>query len=195
MTHRIGGQRGTWFTRPELRALLTAARAHSIRDHAIILTGYWHGLRASELADLRVGDIRDGSIFCNRLKGSERNCQALVNSDDPLMSERTVIEALCAGKPSSAHVFTSEHGAGVSRWAVWDIVRKHGRTAGLPELKIHPHSLKHSLARHLLETAPLTVVQKRLGHIEIENTREYLKATDADADAAVTQGLAMAALV
>ena len=57
-------------TRDELRALLTVAKAHSERDHLMILTGFWHGLRCSEIVKMRGTQIRDGHLTVQRLKGS-----------------------------------------------------------------------------------------------------------------------------
>jgi len=59
----------------ELVAVLTAAREFSIRDWAMFLVGYVHGLRASEAVNLRLGDIdwQAESLTVTRLKGSLKN--------------------------------------------------------------------------------------------------------------------------
>ena len=66
-------------TPEETLAVLQAAREHSRRDWAMILVTYRHGLRASEVCGLRLGDVdlKDGAISIQRLKGSMRTVQPL----------------------------------------------------------------------------------------------------------------------
>lgn len=65
-------------TTDELLRVLKAAREHSTRDWALLLTVYRHGLRASEAAALRLDDITDGQLRIARVKGSLRTVQAIV---------------------------------------------------------------------------------------------------------------------
>ncbi len=80
-------------TRDELRALLTVAKAHSERDHLMILTGFWHGLRCSEIVKMRGTQIRDGHLTVQRLKGSMKTTQPLISNADPLLDEKTAMDA------------------------------------------------------------------------------------------------------
>src|SRR6202162_1132394 len=63
-----------YLTRDEVAALLRSAKKsrHGARNHAMILLAYRHGLRASELVNLRVSDLdlSTGTIYCRRAKGS-----------------------------------------------------------------------------------------------------------------------------
>src|SRR6266567_2654205 len=64
-----------YLTRDEVALLLRAAKKsprHGARNHAMILLAYRHGLRASELVDLRASDLdlATGTIYCRRAKGS-----------------------------------------------------------------------------------------------------------------------------
>src|SRR5438128_2354685 len=64
-----------YLTRDEVASLLRAARKsprHGARNHAMILIAYRHGLRASEVVNLRQSDLdlRNGTIYCRRAKGS-----------------------------------------------------------------------------------------------------------------------------
>src|ERR1700675_2409068 len=64
-----------YLTRQEVTSLLRAAKKsprHGARNHAMILIAYRHGLRASELVNLRVSDLDlpAGTIYCRRAKGS-----------------------------------------------------------------------------------------------------------------------------
>jgi integrase len=65
----------------ELRALLRVAKTKGVREWAMTLVAYKHGMRASEVCDLRLDDVdlRNGHIVIRRLKGSLRTIQALPN--------------------------------------------------------------------------------------------------------------------
>jgi integrase/recombinase XerD len=66
----------------------------------------------------------------------------------------------------------SRTGRPLERVAVWQIVKKAARGAGLD--KVHPHVLRHSFATHLLGGgADLRVVQELLGHADIATTQIY----------------------
>ena len=79
--------------------------------------------------------------------------------------------AIEAERPSKA-LFLSRTGRPLERVAVWQIVTKHARLAGLKN--IHPHTLRHSFATHLLSGgADLRVVQDLLGHADITTTQIY----------------------
>src|SRR6266567_6696336 len=63
-----------YLTRDEVAALLRSSQKsrHGARNHAMILLAYRHGLRASELVNLRVSDLdlSAGTIYCRRAKNS-----------------------------------------------------------------------------------------------------------------------------
>src|SRR5436190_12008106 len=63
-----------YLTCDEVASLLRAAKKgrHGVRNHAMILLAYRHGLRASEVTGLRVSDLdlRRGTIYCRRAKNS-----------------------------------------------------------------------------------------------------------------------------
>ena len=66
----------------------------------------------------------------------------------------------------------SRTGAPITRIIVWQVVEKYARRSGLH--KVHPHTLRHSFATHLLVGgADLRVVQEMLGHANIRTTQVY----------------------
>jgi integrase/recombinase XerD len=70
-------------------------------------------------------------------------------------------------------LFLSKSGRPLGREAVWALVKRYGRRAGLAQ-KVSPHTLRHSFATHLLEGgANLRVVQELLGHADIATTELY----------------------
>ncbi len=74
--------------------------------------------------------------------------------------------------PRQTALFLSRTGRRLSRQAIWQRVRKHARAAGIAD--VHPHTLRHSFATHLLSGgADLRSVQIMLGHADISTTEIY----------------------
>ena len=77
-----------------------------------------------------------------------------------------------AGRRPCPAVVLHARGGRLSRQSVHAIVEKYGRVVGIRGL--HPHTLRHSFATHLLEGgADLRVVQELLGHANVATTQLY----------------------
>ena len=77
------------------------------------------------------------------------------------------------GKSPNAALFLNQRGGRLSRVSVWNLIKKTGAAAGLPD-PMSPHTLRHTYATHLLEGgADLRVVQELLGHADIGTTEIY----------------------
>lgn len=149
------------------------------RDKALFLLIYKRGLRASEpgLLLLEDYDRKTGTLYARRLKGSISSVHHL---------QRDEIRALNAWLKEreirgidSDHLFPGRFSQGLSRKQVFEIFQRYAKVAGLPEDKRHPHTLKHSLATHLLECgADVRDVQDSLGHAEIDSTLIYAALTN-----------------
>jgi len=73
---------------------------------------------------------------------------------------------------SNPAVFLNQRGGRLSRQSVFELVRSYGARVGLVHL--HPHTLRHSFATHLLEGgADLRSLQEMLGHADISTTQVY----------------------
>ena len=117
------GRLRDYLTRDEVRALLCAvkkSKRYAARNHAMILLAYRHGLRASELVELRVCDVdfRAGTIHCRRRKGSNLSVH-------PMMpDELRAIGRVMRDRPVKArdYLFCSERGAQLTRYGFWRVV-------------------------------------------------------------------------
>ena len=179
----------------EVLAVLKAAKAKGARELAMILLAYKHGLRASEVCNLRLHDIdlKNGNIVVERLKGSLRTTQALTeHRGEPLLNEMKALRDWLRVRPNdgSDFVFNSQKGGKLDRSQFFRLFKAVASAAGLLPEKQHPHSLKHSLASHLVAAnTNLALVQRQLGHKSINSTLRYVTTTDQQASAATATAL------
>jgi integrase/recombinase XerD len=170
-------------SKPELLALLQAAKTRKTRDWLMILVAYSHGLRASEVTKLQAVAVRDGHITVARLKGSLRTVQPLVADENPLLDERGGLFAFIASLHGKQRLFP------VTRQHFWRLVQRYAEAAGIPERKRHPHVLKHTIAMQTIHMAGIENVRQYLGHKSMASTGAYLKKTDAEASLAIGDAL------
>ena len=141
----------------------------------MLLLTFRHGLRVSELINVRMSDIDldTGRLFVRRLKGSLSTSQPL--EGDEIRSLRTWlrqrINAACCNSPL---VFLSERGP-MTRQAFNYICAEVGKCAGLG-IKVHPHMLRHSCGFALANKGRDTrLIQDYLGHRNITHTQIYTR--------------------
>ncbi len=146
-----------------------------IRDRAMFEVLYAGGLRVSELAGLRLEDLRLEAPTCSVFGKGRRQRLAPLGEPAVAWLGRWLEEVrpLWVKDPSVVAVFVSRRGGPITRQAIWYRIRHHSRQAGI-EQRITPHMLRHSFATHLLEGgADLRLVQEMLGHADIGTTEIY----------------------
>jgi integrase/recombinase XerD len=168
-------------------SLLRAAKDHSERDWLMLLVGFWHGLRVSEILALTPESIRAGYITVQRLKGSLKTTQPLVSNEEPLLDEAAALRILSEKTGAGVRLFS------LTRQHFWRRIRKHCKTAGIPDHKAHPHVLKHSIAMQTIKSAGIENVRQYLGHKSISSTGAYLRVDDDAASRAIAGAAASAA--
>jgi type 1 fimbriae regulatory protein FimB len=162
-----------FLTLSEFQDLLRAI--DDVRDRAIFLIAYRHGLRASEVGLLQLSDIdfKAMRLMVHRLKGSNSGVHPM--QPDEL---RLLKVYLRTRKSASPYLFVTRVGTPVPRRVLDQQIKKYGERSGLPKEKRHFHALKHSIATHLLDAgAELRFVQDWLGHSNIQNTVIYTTLT------------------
>ncbi len=147
----------------------------NLRDQAMLELMYATGARVQEVADLTLErvDLEMGYV---RLLGKgekerivplgRRSLEALTNY------LREARPRLVNGKASST-LFLSRRGGPLRRETIWRMIKKRTKALGIRK-NVHPHTLRHSFATHLLERgADLRLVQEMLGHVDIATTQIY----------------------
>lgn len=148
-----------------------------IRDRTILETLYACGLRVSELCSLRWRDVLgDAEIIRIFGKGSKERIVPIGHSAlEWLDNYRRIARPILmkTGVETDDKVFLNQRGRGLTRMAIWNIVKAAAVSAGLSQ-HVHPHTFRHSFATHLLEGgADLRAVQEMLGHADIATTQIY----------------------
>lgn len=169
--------RRRFLTAREVQAIMQTARKGGTgeRDYCLILLAFRHGMRISELLDLRYRDfdLIEGRINVRRLKNG-------FSTIHPLMpDERLAIECWSKVRKNwyaaadSDAVFISRRGRPLSRQQAYRIIRRAGEEAGTVT-RTHPHMLRHACGYELAERgADTRLIQDYLGHRNIRHTVRY----------------------
>ena len=154
----------------------SAADPLEIRNRTILELLYSSGLRVSEAAALPLTAIDfENEIIRVRGKGSKERIVPVGRPARKLLKRylESARPELCAKVPRSPYVFVSNHGRKLDRERIWQVVKLAAERAGIAK-NIHPHSLRHSFASHLLaHGADLRVIQEMLGHANIATAEIY----------------------
>ncbi len=155
-----------------------------LRDRAILEILYACGVRLAEIEGMNVGDIsRERREILVRGKGNKERWTLYGGP-----AETALDDYLSDGRPHLSATFTydeplfvNRYGARLSRRSIEKIVSNYAARAGLKE-GIHPHTLRHSFASHMLEgDADLRVIQDLMGHSSVSTTQVYTHITKQEA--------------
>ena len=162
----------------EVEALLASTLdtgAIELRDAAMLELLYATGLRVSELVGLKLGEVNISAGYLMTIgKGDKERLVPMGESACNAVGRylKDARGELLRGK-TSPQLFLSRLGAGMTRQAFWNIIKKRALQAGV-RTSISPHTLRHSFATHLLENgADLRSVQIMLGHADLSSTQIY----------------------
>ncbi len=185
---RFGGQVKLWRRLPgvlspqEALALVDAPPREGwmgLRDRALLALLYGGGLRVSEACGLGLGDLdleagvgRDPGLLRISGKGGKERLVPFGGR-----ARERLEEWLDLGRPSrnpcGPWVLLSRSGRPLDRHRAWRIVRHWTRAVGISRA-VHPHTLRHSCATHLLAGGGnLRAVQEFLGHSDLRTTERY----------------------
>ncbi|MGH9679869.1 MAG: tyrosine recombinase XerC [Candidatus Acidiferrales bacterium] len=152
------------------------------RDRAILEMLYAAGLRVSELTGLNLSDIDRKELMLRvRGKGNKERIipyggkaeQAL----EVYMPVREDILRRAKTRGDSHAVFLNHHGTRLTQRTVARMLKKYARLFNI-NWDLHPHSLRHAFATHLLtDGADLRAIQELLGHSSLSTTQRYTHAS------------------
>lgn len=151
----------------------------ALRDRALLEVAYGLGLRASELAALKVVDLNLGESAL-RAHRAKRGGQAILPL--PPSALEPLRRYLREGRPllvargrhrDQGHLLLTNAGSPMNGDRVAEVVRRVARRA---KLRAHPHALRRALASQLIaQGASLTAVQELLGHARLDTTARYIE--------------------
>ncbi|MBI2448903.1 tyrosine-type recombinase/integrase [Candidatus Pacearchaeota archaeon] len=154
-------------TQEEIKRMINVTS--NIKHKLIIKLLYGCGLRVSELINLKKEDINfnEDLIKINLSKGRKDRFVKIPNS---IKNEL----ASYINLTNSDILFESANGGKLTTKTIQLLVKNSARKANIKK-HVHPHTLRHSFATHLLEQGTdLRIIQKLLGHSDIKTTQIYL---------------------
>ena len=164
-----------FITEAELEELVKAAKnsRHRWRDTALLRVMFWHGLRVSEVCNLRQSDLdfQSGQIFVRRIKGGLSTHQPMLG-DELRSLNRYLKERAHSALP---WVFITERGEQFTRFGVNYLLRAISERSTL-QFHVHPHMLRHGCGYALANRGRDTrLIQDYLGHRDIKHTARYTR--------------------
>ena len=148
----------------------------TLRDRALLELLYGCGLRESEAAGLTLDEVRlDEALVRVRGKGGKVRQVPLGSRAEAAVRAYLGPEGRPRFRPAPGEprLLLNRFGRGMSRHAVWDVVKARAAAAGLPR-DVSPHWLRHSFATHLMaHGAPVRAIQEMLGHADVGTTQIY----------------------
>ena len=168
----------------ELRLLLAAAAQHrdpviALRDHAIVCTLAFTGMRRGELLGLGLADVGlDGAVVHVR-HGKGGKSRLIPLADDAVEAIGDWLEVRPSSKAQTLFVTVRGNRIYPSRLQV--IWRRVLGQSGIARPGVTLHTLRHSFATLLLQSgANLFTIQKLLGHSRLDTTAVYLHVAGED---------------
>ncbi|MBI2857219.1 MAG: tyrosine-type recombinase/integrase [Chloroflexi bacterium] len=146
-----------------------------LRDRSMLEVLYAGGLRVGELVALNHDDV-DTSGSCIRCMGRKDRERTVPVPGD---LTRLLLQYLESARPALGDMtreralFVNRRGGRLTRQGVWQILKDYARQAGL-KANVTPHTLRHSLAAHMLSGgATARSVQELLGHANSSMVHTY----------------------
>lgn len=169
-----GAKDRNFITVAELELLLNGAAKtrHPVRNKAILLTMFWHGLRVTELCELKRADLDDkhGRLIVKRLKSS-------LPTTHPVRPEvlRNLKKYLKLRDSKQRTLFLNERNDQFVRRGINHLLKQCSQLGDLPFV-VNPHMLRHGCGYALAELGHDTrLIQDYLGHKNIQHTVIYTR--------------------
>ncbi len=150
------------------------------RDHVLLSFMFNTGARVSEVVALQASDLLLDAPPSVHLRGKgrkERSCPLWAETARALRAHLTERKI---GLDEPRNIFINHRNRPLTRFGIRLILKKHVRKTAshvksLKNKRLHPHSVRHSTAIHLLRSGvDLSTIANWLGHVSINTTNKYL---------------------
>jgi integrase/recombinase XerD len=159
-----------YLEREQVDAILEAAKIANLRDYLLIRVLWRTGVRVNELVNIKPGDIEWGNQVVNVTKAKRGKQRRVLLDEETLKMLSDYVLAQKIGEERPIFDLTSRQ--------IRYIVKRYGNTIGVD---VHPHTLRHSFAIHLVRSGmDLRRLQLLLGHSSLNMTQIYLQFKDDD---------------
>ena len=176
-----------YLEKAEIEVLLASIDRSTLsgqRDYAMFSLMFNTGARVQEILNLRVRDVRLESPFQVRLagKGNKMRVCPIWPRTAQLLKDLIQKQHAGAESPADQPIFLNERGAAMTKFGVRYLLQKYvaAGTTMAPTLagkRIHPHSLRHTTAIHLLKAGvDFATISQWLGHASLNTTMRYARA-------------------
>jgi integrase/recombinase XerD len=168
-------------TREQVRDILNVVNRASftgLRDYTILLLLLETGIRARELTEISVKDIRweDGQIRINGKGYKER----LVPIQSTMRLQLKKYIAIRGDVPNEA-LFVTIDNTPITIRQLQNRISKYGRMANIKNVRCSPHTFRHTFAKMSVQNgADVFSLQKVLGHTSLEMVRNYVNLFSSD---------------
>ncbi len=145
------------------------------RDQTMIELLYATGMRVTELISLKRNDINlDHQLLKCKGKGNKERWIPFSDRANRALHEYLhYTRPMLVKKRDTNILFLNNHGDPISRQGVFYLIKNYALKSGIKK-NVTPHTLRHTLATHLIENgADLRTVQEMLGHSDISTTQIY----------------------
>jgi site-specific recombinase XerD len=150
------------------------AQIENPMDHALCLLMLRCGLRVSEVAKLKLGNIDWDQKSLMIVQGKGRKDRVVYLSSDAIAGLKACLELRPSSVPDDLFFWNQKRtGRTLSTKGIQKKVERYAKTAGI---KASCHSLRHTFASNLLEEgAEVTSIKELMGHSSIESSERYAK--------------------
>lgn len=168
----------------EMQAILDAVDSdlhNRIRDRALLLLLYNTGARVSEIAALKIADVRLEAAGHVTLMGKGRKQRSCPLWPETAGAIRAYLKQRMPKAPDTDPLFLNARGGRITRFGIRHIIGKYAETAAtqcsaLNTKTVTPHTIRHTTAMHLLRAGnDINMVRYWLGHADINTTHVYVE--------------------
>lgn len=170
----------SYLEKDEMDAMLNAPNKSTMqgyRDYALLLFMYNSGARASEAANLTIGNLMFGhtqlpQVIIHGKGGKRRNCPLWDNTVEALGK-------LTKERGNHENVFLNRYNNPITRSGIYDVVTKYAAIVSeqypsIIKKRVSPHTIRHTTASHLLEAGvDINTIRAWLGHVSVDTTNIY----------------------